>query len=62
MDESLVEDPWGEEYFICLDDFSQKQICSYGADKAPGGQGENQDFFLTDQSSWPTWLSGKAQQ
>lgn len=62
VDESLVEDPWGEEYFICLDDFSQKQICSYGADKAPGGAGENQDFFLTDQSSWPTWLSGKAQQ
>ncbi|MCR9144558.1 MAG: type II secretion system protein GspG [bacterium] len=59
VDESLVMDPWGEEYFICLDDLSQKQICTYGADREPGGAGDAQDFFLTDKSSWPSWLSGK---
>lgn len=59
VDESLVMDPWGEEYFICLDDLSQKQICTYGADRQPGGAGEAQDFFLTDKTSWPSWLSGK---
>lgn len=58
-DESLVTDPWGEEYFICLDDLSQKQICTYGADRQPGGAGDGQDFFLTDKTSWPPWLSGK---
>ena len=30
VDEKLVVDPWGQEYFICLDDLGQKQICSYG--------------------------------
>ncbi|MEQ9362936.1 MAG: type II secretion system protein GspG [Leptospirales bacterium] len=59
VDESLVMDPWGEEYFICLDDLSQKQICTYGADRQPGGAGDAQDFFLTDKTSWPAWLSGK---
>ena len=62
VDEKLVVDPWGQEYFICLDDLGQKQICSYGADRAPGGSGDNQDFFLTDKSSWPAWLSGKNEQ
>ena len=62
VDEKLVLDPWGQEYFICLDDLGQKQICSYGADRSPGGSGENQDFFLTEKSSWPTWLSGKVDQ
>jgi general secretion pathway protein G len=62
VDDKLVLDPWAQEYFICQDDLGQKQICSYGADRAPGGTGENQDFFLTDKSSWPTWLSGKSDQ
>ncbi len=57
IDEKTVLDPWNEEYFICLDDFGQKQICTYGADRAPGGEGENQDFYLTDKSSWPDWLT-----
>ena len=51
-----ILDPWKKPYFICSDNAANSQICSYGADGKPGGSGENGDFFLSDQSSWPKWL------
>ena len=62
VDEDSILDPWRNPYFICLDDLGDKQICSYGADAEFGGENENADFYLTDKSSWPTWLSGKVQE
>jgi prepilin-type N-terminal cleavage/methylation domain-containing protein len=52
-----VTDPWGNFYFICRDEAGVKQVCSYGKDNAKGGEKENADFILTDESSWPQWLS-----
>lgn len=57
--EDMVMDPWKHPYFICTDDEGKKQICTNGADGQPGGEGENQDFYLTKQSSWPEWVKGK---
>ncbi|MBI3395196.1 MAG: type II secretion system protein GspG [Spirochaetia bacterium] len=51
-----VFDPWKKPYFICRDDKGERQICSLGKDGVKGGGGEDQDFFLTDESSWPEWL------
>ena len=62
VDEEGVEDPWNNPYFICSDEQGQRQICSYGADGEQGGDGENQDFYLTDKNSWPAWLSGETQE
>ena len=53
-----VTDPWGNYYFICRDETGIKQVCSYGKDNQIGGEDENSDFILTDESSWPTWLTG----
>ena len=53
-----VKDPWGNYYFICRDDFGVKQICTYGKDNEMGGEDENADFILTDESTWPLWLTG----
>ncbi len=51
-----VMDPWKNPYFVCFDNASNRQICTYGADGTPGGKGESEDFYITDQSSWPSWL------
>lgn len=59
IDSDLVMDPWKKPYFICSDDTGKRQICSYGSDGQPGGEGTAADFYLTDKSSWPAWLSGK---
>jgi len=58
VSKEVVLDPWKRPYFICRDDNGKLQICSYGADGQPGGEGTNQDFKLTDDSSWPAWLKG----
>lgn len=58
IDERLVQDPWGNPYFICRDNRGARQICSYGQDGQPGGEGPDSDFYLTDRSSWPDWLQG----
>lgn len=57
----LIMDPWKKPYFVCTDDQGRRQICSYGADGQPGGEDKSADYYLTDPSSWPTWLSGKRQ-
>ncbi len=63
LKEDAVKDPWKNFYFICSDEIGKRQICSYGADGQPGGEGKNADFYLTDSSSWPDWLKGgKAQE
>ncbi len=54
-----VMDPWKRPYFICSDNSGARQICTYGADGLPGGTGQNSDFYLSDQSSWPSWLRPK---
>lgn len=51
-----ILDPWKRPYFICYDENSDRQICSYGADGEPGGEGKNADIYLTNDSSWPDWL------
>ena len=57
LKQEQVMDPWKRPYFICLDESSSRQICSYGSDGTPGGEGgEAQDFYLTEQSSWPAWM------
>ncbi len=62
VDEDLVLDPWKRPYFICRDDVGERQICSYGQDGEPGGEGKAADFYLTSKNSWPSWLSGAKQQ
>ena len=54
--EEQVLDPWKNFYFVCTDNNGTRQICSYGADNTPGGRGQNSDFHLTNQSTWPSWL------
>ena len=56
IDEKTVKDMWGNPYFICMSQQGYREICTYGADGQPGGEGENADFYVTDKSSWPAWL------
>jgi general secretion pathway protein G len=58
VNRDLVLDPWKRPYFICTDENSQRQICSYGADGIMGGEGQNADYMLTNEASWPEWLRG----
>ena len=39
-----------------MNERNQLMICSYGKDKTAGGEGENQDFMLNDENTWPEWL------
>ncbi|MEQ8353424.1 MAG: type II secretion system protein GspG [Leptospiraceae bacterium] len=55
IDEKLIEDMWGRPYFVC-DQNGYRELCTYGADGQPGGEGMNQDFAITDKSSWPPYL------
>jgi hypothetical protein len=41
---------------MCSDTSGRLHICSYGKDGQVGGEGENQDFYIDDKSSWPDWL------
>jgi len=59
--ESIL-DPWKKPYFICTDSSGQRQLCSYGADGQMGGDGQNADFMLTDEATWPAWLTGKTEE
>ncbi|MCB1172397.1 MAG: type II secretion system protein GspG [Leptospiraceae bacterium] len=60
VNEEMLNDPWSRPYFICRADSGQRHICSYGADGEQGGEGENQDFYLTgNPKEWPAWLRGK---
>lgn len=59
---NAVMDPWKKPYYICNDENGIQQICSKGKDGTEGGDGENADFVLTDESTWPAWLSGKKQE
>jgi len=56
VDEEILKDPWNNFYVMCSDTQGTLHICSYGKDGKIGGQGENQDFYLDDKSSWPDWL------
>ncbi len=58
VDEDMVKDPWGQPYFIQIDEQQQKQVCSNGADRTPGGEDKNADFCITNKASWPKWLGG----
>ncbi len=55
--QELIMDPWKKPYFICSSTNGERHICTYGSDGVPGGKGQNEDFYLTDQSSWPSWLA-----
>ena len=59
MREDDVLDPWNKPYFICADEKGKRQICTYGEDGQAGGENENQDFYLTNEKSWPQWLTEK---
>ncbi|HBS04783.1 MAG TPA: hypothetical protein DEA96_07460 [Leptospiraceae bacterium] len=56
IDEKTVTDMWGNPYFICMSQQGYREICTYGADGQPGGEGENADFYVSDKTSWPAWL------
>ena len=56
IDEKATKDMWGKPFFICMSEQGYREICTYGADGQPGGEGENADFYVTDSSSWPKWL------
>jgi len=56
VDEEILKDPWNRFYVMCSDTSGSLHICSYGKDGQVGGDGENQDFYLDDKSSWPDWL------
>jgi len=57
--EELVLDPWGKPYFMCQGEDGSDRICSYGKDKEEGGEGEDADFQLDDDRTWPDWLKKK---
>lgn len=59
VSEDLFLDPWNTPYFICQGDDGSDRICSRGKDKQDGGEGENADFQLDDQNTWPDWLKKK---
>ena len=60
VDEDAGKDPFGRLYFFCLSSSGKMHICSYGKDGEQGGEGENQDFYLTGSiKNWPDWLQGK---
>jgi general secretion pathway protein G len=46
MFESIPVDPWGFEYHYALQD-GQPRAWSLGADGAPGGEGRDEDLFMT---------------
>ncbi len=56
VDPEILKDPWNRFYVMCSDTQANLHICSYGKDGNVGGEGENQDFYLDDPSSWPNWL------
>ena len=56
MREEDTLDPWKRPYFMCEDQKNKRQICSYGEDGQAGGTEKNQDFYLSDEKSWPAWL------
>ena len=59
LKKETIMDPWNRPYFICVNLDGFKGICSYGQDGQPGGEGVNQDFNLTEEETWPTWLQAK---
>ena len=45
LDKEVPKDPWGSDYIYKIPgENAPYDIISYGADKAPGGEGENQDI------------------
>lgn len=56
VDPEILKDPWNQFYVMCSDTQGNLHICTYGKDGQMGGEGENQDFYLDDQSTWPDWL------
>ncbi len=45
LEKEVPKDPWGHDYIYKIPgEKSPYDIISYGADKAPGGEGENQDI------------------
>lgn len=45
LEKGVPKDPWGHDYvYKCPGQNSPYDIISYGADGAPGGEGENQDL------------------
>jgi general secretion pathway protein G len=45
LEKDVPKDPWGSDYvYKNPGENSPYDIISYGADKAPGGEGENQDI------------------
>jgi len=51
LTEGIPQDPWGSEYIYELSKENGKEyykITSYGADKKPGGVGQDADIFRTN--------------
>lgn len=45
LEKAVPKDPWGNDYVYKIPgEKSPYDLSSYGADKAPGGEGENQDI------------------
>ncbi len=45
LEKGVPKDPWGHDYvYKCPGQHNPYDIISYGADGAPGGEGENQDL------------------
>ena len=59
--QDLILDSWKNPYQIRVNEAGEKQIWSLGADKQEGGEAKNADFCITDETTWPAWLSGKGQ-
>lgn len=59
--EDAILDAWKNPYQVRVSETGEKQIWSLGADKQEGGEGKNADFCVSDKTTWPVWLSGKAQ-
>jgi len=51
LKKTIPKDPWGNQYYYkcCPGDHGDYDLTSYGADNAPGGEGENADI-----TSWET--------
>ncbi|MCB1317444.1 MAG: type II secretion system protein GspG [Leptospiraceae bacterium] len=62
INKDAATDPWGEVYVICTDPGGRRQVCSFGADRQPGGEGQDADIYLTDEAQWPAWLKGEVEE
>ncbi|MCB1190279.1 MAG: type II secretion system major pseudopilin GspG [Leptospiraceae bacterium] len=50
---AAIEDPWGTEYQLKMNENGDPMIISLGKDKKEGGEGKNADFNILKEDTYP---------